>query len=274
MYKIYFKQAWQMLMQNRFISIIAILGTALAIMMILVIVMADTVQNADAAPESNRSRTLYIEFFAKRDTTRGAVHMGTLPYSLVKECLLNLKTPELVTFVNEARYDSRDYFTINRQGADNSFDAMTRMTNDAYWKLMNFSFVSGRPFSKEEYDAGQQVAVISQSLATKLFPGEDATGKTVDLKFVPFRIVGVVKDVSPVFKEAAGDVWVPITAQEDYTEKQLIAMLRLRDKEDYPALLREIDEAARRFNLANKPWTLSLNAPYSHRTRTVPTRWV
>ena len=45
MYKIYFKQAWQMLMQNRFISIIAILGTALAIMMILVIVMADTVQN-------------------------------------------------------------------------------------------------------------------------------------------------------------------------------------------------------------------------------------
>ena len=31
-----------MLMQNRFISIIAILGTALAIMMILVIVMADT----------------------------------------------------------------------------------------------------------------------------------------------------------------------------------------------------------------------------------------
>ena len=143
------------------------------------------------------------------------------------------------------------------------------MTNDAYWKLMNFSFVSGRPFSKEEYDAGQQVAVISQSLATKLFPGEDATGKTVDLKFVPFRIVGVVKDVSPVFKEAAGDVWVPITAQEDYTEKQLIAMLRLRDKEDYPALLREIDEAERRFNLANKPWTLSLNAPYSHRTHTM-----
>lgn len=46
MYKIYLKQAWQMLMQNRFISIIAILGTALAIMMILVIVMADTVQNA------------------------------------------------------------------------------------------------------------------------------------------------------------------------------------------------------------------------------------
>ncbi|RGU36622.1 ABC transporter permease [Alistipes indistinctus] len=269
MYKIYLKQAWQMLMQNRFISIIAILGTALAIMMILVIVMADTVQNADAAPESNRSRTLYIEFFAKRDTTRGALHMGTLPYSLVKEYLLNLKTPELVTFVNEARYDSRDYCIINRQGADNSFDAMTRMTNDAYWKLMNFSFVSGRPFSKEEYDAGQQVAVISQSLATKLFPGEGATGKTVDLKFVPFRIVGVVKDVSPVFKEAAGDVWVPITAQEDYTEKQLIAMLRLRDKEDYPALLREIDEAERRFNLANKPWTLSLNAPYSHRTHTM-----
>lgn len=160
-----------MLMQNRFISIIAILGTALAIMMILVIVMADTVQNADAAPESNRSRTLYIEFFAKRDTTRGALHMGTLPYSLVKEYLLNLKTPELVTFVNEARYDSRDYCIINRQGADNSFDAMTRMTNDAYWKLMNFSFVSGRPFSKEEYDAANRLPSYPKAWRQNSFRG-------------------------------------------------------------------------------------------------------
>ena len=46
-------------------------------------------------------------------------------------------------------------------------------------------------------------------------------------------------------------------------------MLRLRNKDDYPALVREIDEAERRFNLANKPWTLSLNAPYSHRTHTM-----
>ena len=269
MYKIYLKQAWQMLMQNRFISIIAILGTALAIMMILVIVMADTVQNADAAPERNRSRTLYIEFFIKRDSTRGAISAGPLPYKLVQECLLDLKTPELITFVNEARHDLRNYLNINRQGADNSFDIVPRMTNDAYWKLMNFSFVSGRPFSREEHDAGQQVAVISQSLATNLFPGEDATGKTVDLKFVPFRIVGVVKDVSPVFKEAAGDVWVPITAQKEYMEKYVAVMLRLRDKNDYPALVREIDEVKRKFDLANKPWTLFLNAPYSHRTYTM-----
>lgn len=269
MYKIYFKQAWQMLKQNRFISIIAILGTALAIMMILVIVMTDTIQNADAAPESNRSRTLYIETFAKRDSTRGAMNAGTLPYDLIQEWLLDLKTPELVAFVNEARHDTRNYFTISQPGAENSFDAMTRMTNDAYWKLMNFSFVSGRPFSKEEYDAGQQVAVISQSLAANLFPGEDAVGKTVDLKFVPFRIVGVVKDVSPVFKEAAGDVWVPITAQEDYTEKRLIVMLLLRNKNDYPALIREIDEVERKFDLANKPWTLYLNSPYPHRTYTM-----
>ena len=81
MYRIYFKQALLMLKQNKFISAIAIIGTALAIMMILVIVMADTVQNADAAPESNRSRTLYIEFFAKRDTTRGALHLSLIHIS-------------------------------------------------------------------------------------------------------------------------------------------------------------------------------------------------
>ena len=44
MYKIYFKQALLMLKQNKFISMIAIMGTALAIMMIMTIIVADEIK--------------------------------------------------------------------------------------------------------------------------------------------------------------------------------------------------------------------------------------
>lgn len=40
MYRIYFKQSLLMLKQNKFISAIAIIGTALAIMMIMTIIVA------------------------------------------------------------------------------------------------------------------------------------------------------------------------------------------------------------------------------------------
>lgn len=60
MWKLYFKQAIQMLRQNSFISIISILGTAVAIMMIMAIIVSDEIKNIDLAPEMNRSRTLYI----------------------------------------------------------------------------------------------------------------------------------------------------------------------------------------------------------------------
>ncbi|WP_255412419.1 hypothetical protein [Dysgonomonas sp. Marseille-P4361] len=41
MYKVYFKQAIELLKQNKFISTISIAGTALAIMMVMVLIVVD-----------------------------------------------------------------------------------------------------------------------------------------------------------------------------------------------------------------------------------------
>ncbi|HCC50632.1 MAG TPA: multidrug ABC transporter substrate-binding protein, partial [Porphyromonadaceae bacterium] len=56
----YFKQALQMLKENPLVNAISILGTALSIAMILVIVLVFQINNAGYAPESNRSRMLYV----------------------------------------------------------------------------------------------------------------------------------------------------------------------------------------------------------------------
>lgn len=60
MFRQYFKQAIQMLKENRLTSVISILGTALSIAMILVVILQFQIKLVGFRPESNRDRMLYI----------------------------------------------------------------------------------------------------------------------------------------------------------------------------------------------------------------------
>ena len=57
MIKHYFKQALRLLKENKLLSVISILGTALAICMIMVIVILYVVNTAGFRPEKKRERT-------------------------------------------------------------------------------------------------------------------------------------------------------------------------------------------------------------------------
>lgn len=76
MYRIYFKQALLMLKQNKFISAIAIIGTALAIMMIMTIIVADEIKGISAQPEINRERTLHINYQVKKRHDKKQLAIG------------------------------------------------------------------------------------------------------------------------------------------------------------------------------------------------------
>ncbi len=66
MYRIYFKQSLLMLKQNKFISAIAIIGTALAIMMIMTIIVADEIKGISSTPEINRGANLTYQLPGKK----------------------------------------------------------------------------------------------------------------------------------------------------------------------------------------------------------------
>ena len=59
MFRQYFKQAIQMLKENRLTSVISILGTALSIAMILVVILQFQIKLVGFRPESNRVRMLH-----------------------------------------------------------------------------------------------------------------------------------------------------------------------------------------------------------------------
>jgi predicted permease len=77
--------------------------------------------------------------------------------------------------------------------------AVTAWASDAYFETLGIPILEGRGFTRQEGDGEAQVAVISESTARRLWPGEDPLGKRLTLEltgtFTDYPVVGVAKDV-------------------------------------------------------------------------------
>ena len=79
-------------------------------------------------------------------------------------------------------------------------EAEFRVASAGYFRAMSIPLIRGRVFDDRDARDAPHVAVISQSLATTRWPGEDPIGKIIqfgnmDGDIRPFTIVGVVGDV-------------------------------------------------------------------------------
>ena len=76
MYRIYFKQALLMLKQNKFISAIAIIGTALAIMMIMTIIVADEIKRYQRPTGNKQGANLTYQLPGKKRHDKKQLAIG------------------------------------------------------------------------------------------------------------------------------------------------------------------------------------------------------
>jgi len=102
------------------------------------------------------------------------------------------------------RSTNDDTFVIEHQllaqGQTNPSIQDTRVTPD-YFRTLGIPLRTGRLFTEADRDDSPQVALISESMALRFFPGEDPIGRRIkesgpDLTDIPYRqIVGIVGDV-------------------------------------------------------------------------------
>lgn len=72
-----------------------------------------------------------------------------------------------------------------------------RMVTPGYFRALGIPLLKGRPFTEEDRAPKQLSIILSQSLARKLFPGQDALGRPVQRfpKGPLYTVVGVAGDV-------------------------------------------------------------------------------
>lgn len=281
MYKLYFKQAWQLMKQNRFFSLIYILGTGMAISMVMLMAIVYHIRTANIEPEVYRDRMLYIpggNVMYKRDN--GSSNFGLAAHS-ARECLGNMKKPEAVAiYTLFLPFLAGDSF-VQLSGGDEVWKVSLSGTNDGYWKVFRFHFLEGKPYGTEEFEAGIARAVVSASTAQRLFGSTvEVLGKRFLLNEVEYAVCGVVEDVSAITATAFADVWVPYTSlsliknagvdEQNRTVGPLDACLLAHSPDDFDAIRKELDSEIGRYNTTLTEGKLELGAPLlTHGQKTI-----
>lgn len=82
-----------------------------------------------------------------------------------------------------------------------------------YTVVRDWTLADGREINEQDVRAGAKVAVVGQTVAKQLFPGQDAVGARVRITNVPFTVIGVLaaKGSSSFGRDQDDIVLLPIT---------------------------------------------------------------
>jgi putative ABC transport system permease protein len=212
---IYFKQAWTLLRQEKFFSSVYIIGTGLSITVVMVLAIAFYLKVANIYPETNRDRMLTVRRASEKtkDPAGKGLWSASLSDNVVETCFRSLPGAEAVTAV--VGLDLKKHY-IQPAGSRAQWPVTVKRVDADFWRVFSFRFVDGKPFTEADFRSGIRAAVVSESLARRMFGGVEAVGRELSLDFSTYRVCGVVKDASFVTGRTYAQVWTPYTVTGDY----------------------------------------------------------
>lgn len=103
-----------------------------------------------------------------------------------------------------------------------SADVFTDMTSIAgvserYDQLSPIKILEGRFFDRFDISEGRKVCLLGEQEALKLFPGQKALGKEVQVGGVSCRVIGVMRKMSPLVNigpDESESIYLPITTAQ------------------------------------------------------------
>ena len=272
MIKQYIKQALQTLRENRLTSVISILGTTLSVAMILVVVLQFQIRQAEYSPVSNRSRMLYVQGINARSKQGNDNNNSGLSAQVARECFYPLTSVEAVSM------KAYDNLVVSLPGKRLFDEYQVIYTDPAFWKVFDFRFLHGQPFTEADFNSGLPNVVISDYLARRLFNTTDAVGHELLLNnLMECRVAGVVARPTKAVTDTFADVWLPYTCNSAYTESRncdgicgsFSAVILARSTSDFDTIGDEIQKRTARYNDSKADYILSIGKPLTTLERTL-----
>ncbi|MDE6810371.1 MAG: ABC transporter permease [Muribaculaceae bacterium] len=224
------------------ISWVTLSGTMLSVFLIMIVVMMQQVQIAPFAPESNRDRLLYGRWMHVNTGEGLGGSSSSVSLTYAHQLYDSLANVEVISFV----VDQSDREVASLKGKLPMI-VDKKMVDDNYWKIFNHSFIYGKPFDRAQFDAGMKVAVITESVAKELFNRTDVVDRELLLNHVPYKVTGVIKDVSSLTTEAYGQVFIPWTTNNSLTDwnkpyfGNAMVYLLARSPKDIESIRKEVE---------------------------------
>lgn len=211
MIKIYMRQAWTLIKQNKLYSSIYIVGTGLSVALIMVVFIIYYIKFAPIYPEYNRDKTMVMKIISIK--MKNEVIANALSYHWGHDLIPKMKGVKDVAMINQGSGYINDKLIVMPKGKEN-VTVRPMYVNDGFWRVFTFDFISGRPFTDADERAQRNKAVISESLAKKVFGSADAAGRYLENNGRRYEVAGVVKDVSAATPATYADIWMVISKSE------------------------------------------------------------
>lgn len=238
MIKNYFKIAIAVLKRRKFFTFISLFGISFTLTIIIVLTaFIDNLVSANY-PEINRDKSLYILMVKQVDPKNHGSMNGPASYYFMDRFAGSLKTPAKVAI--STFFSATNAYVNNKKLVINM-----KYTNDAFWEVMQYHFIEGKPYTKQQIENGEKVAVISEDTRKAYFGDEqNVSGKYIETDNVQYRIAGVVKTPPVTMVVSYADIFVPYTVSKiDYRSKgyrgEYCAVLMGNSKADLPKMKTE-----------------------------------
>jgi putative ABC transport system permease protein len=247
----YLQLALKVLTRRKFFTFISLFGITLTL--VVLVVATAILDDAFAAkgPEHRFDRALVL--YRVKEIGPGSTMSMNPGYGFLEKYVFTLPGIERAT-----AFSAPFQRTIYNRGV--RIDTRLKRTDANYWKVLDFRFVEGRPFTADEESRGSFVAVITDDLRDRLFGGGTVTGKSVEIDGNRFTIVGVVAAVPITRLAAYSEIWTPTTtAKSSEWRTEMVGsyngVVLLKDASDRARVKRLFDDIVKRIPVTGKEFT-------------------
>lgn len=248
MIKNYIKIALKVLQRNRLFTLISLFGISFTLTILLVgaTFLDDFTQSNYPASHQNRiAYLIYINAWNEKmeNGEYGKSYPVSASYYMLNNYVATLKTPSKVSIY------TRSERTVNATVDTRPIIVDLKYTDDVFWSILDFKFIAGKTYNKNDVDGARNLCVISESLANEQFiDTQSAVGRFIEANKKNYEVIGVVKDVPKSSISAYGNMWVPFTtSNNDLKERtlsgNLAAMMLVQKKSDFSKLRNELHQS-------------------------------
>lgn len=236
------KLAWRVLRRRPFFTAVSLFAISFTLAVLLIGTALLDHAFAAEAPEVHADRTLGI--YGLRFTGPQAMRTGTVGYAFHDRYIRPLEDVEEVSVIAQRRP-----VAVYRYGE--RLDLYLKATDGAYWRVLDFDFLEGGPFTDGDDAAGRPVAVISRSARERIFRSGPALGRDFVADGQTLRVVGVVEDVSFVRMAGFSDVWVPHGSAKSQAFRKsfdgnFISLILAQERDDLPRIRSDVQSVLAR----------------------------
>lgn len=251
MLKNYLLMAWNVAQRRKLYTAINLACIVLTLVVLLVVTALLQEAFYPSGVEHRSNRFLQVNLMVATNDKQTAVSRSPLGYRVIDKYLKPLQGKELEAV---AAVTGLEPTSVIRDGS--STEVQMRHADAEYWRVMDFKVLAGRVPDQADVAQGRMVAVLSHSMALKLFADPAPIGRKVEAGAQSFTVIGVVEDAMHL--NAYADMWVPVTAYPNTMYRQqmtgnFMALLLARSPDELPAISEQVNRISRRMDFAGDP---------------------